>query len=60
MVELGRDGTAEPGPSDRDLTEGGTGRLGLTFNEQFTKSLAMLGGHIREMCGGSVTGVPSG
>ena len=33
MVELGRDETAEPGPSDRDLTEDGTGRLmGLPFN----------------------------
>ena len=31
MVELGRDSQA-PGPSDRDLTEDGTGRLGLAFN----------------------------
>ena len=35
MVELGRDETAEPGPSDRDLTEDGTGRLGLAFNNPY-------------------------
>ena len=35
MVELERDETAEPGPSDRDLTEDGTGRLGLAFNNPY-------------------------
>ena len=35
MVELGQDETAEPGPSDRDLTEDGTGRLGLAFNNPY-------------------------
>ena len=34
-MELGRDETAEPGPSDRDLTEDGTGRLGLAFNNPY-------------------------
>ena len=32
MSTSSRDETAEPGPSDRDLTEDGTGRLGLAFN----------------------------
>ena len=35
MVELGRDETAESGLSDRDLTEDGTGRLGLAFNNPY-------------------------
>ena len=35
MAELGRDETAGPGPSDRDLTEDGTGRLGLAFNNPY-------------------------
>ena len=35
VVELGRDETAEPGPSDRDLTEDGTGRLGLACNNPY-------------------------
>ena len=34
-MELGQDETAEPGPSDRDLTEDGTGRLGLAFNNPY-------------------------
>ena len=40
MVELGQDETAETGPSDRDLTGDGTGRLGLAFNNPslFTKT----------------------
>ena len=29
------DETAEPEPSDRDLTEDGTGRLGLAFNNPY-------------------------
>ena len=34
-MDLGRDETAEPGPSDRDLTEDGTGRLGLACNNPY-------------------------
>ena len=34
-MDLGRDETAEPGPSDRDLTKDGTGRLGLAFNNPY-------------------------
>ena len=35
MADLGQDETAEPEPSDRDLTEDGTGRLGLAFNNPY-------------------------
>ena len=35
MSTSSRDETAEPEPSDRDLTEDGTGRLGLAFNNPY-------------------------
>ena len=41
MVELERDETAEPGPSDRDLTEDGTGRLGLAFNNPYLQRVCV-------------------
>ena len=34
-LRVGARETAEPGPSDRDLTEDGTGRLGLAFNNPY-------------------------
>ena len=41
MADLGRDETAEPGPSDRDLTEDGTGRLGLAFNNPYLQRVCV-------------------
>ena len=41
MAELGRDETAGPGPSDRDLTEDGTGRLGLAFNNPYLQRVCV-------------------
>ena len=41
MADLGRDETADPGPSDRDLTEDGTGRLGLAFNNPYLQRVCV-------------------
>ena len=41
MADLGQDETAEPEPSDRDLTEDGTGRLGLAFNNPYLQRVCV-------------------
>ena len=43
MSTSSRDETAEPGPSDRDLTKDGTGRLGLTFNNPYLQRVCVDG-----------------